>query len=51
MDFYEWLKVGVDNKWVTDVYCDTHDGYQMTDEEAKAWEDGEDPCIPVIRVW
>jgi hypothetical protein len=23
----------------------------MTDEEEKAWEDGEDPCMPVFRIW
>lgn len=51
MKFYEWLKIGIDNEWVSDVVCDTHEGVPMTDEEMSKWDEGEDPCILAIRVW
>jgi hypothetical protein len=31
--------------------CQTHDGVPQTPEEDDAWEDGWDPCIPVLRLW
>ena len=51
IDFYDWVKYGVDRGWSTDVFCETHDGPEMTDEEAKEWEQGLDPCFPIIRIW
>lgn len=51
MNFNEWLAIGLDNKWVGPVRCETHDGTDMTDEEMNAWDLGEDPCILVMRVW
>lgn len=51
MEFYEWLKIGIDNGWVSDAVCDTHEGIPMTNEENNKWEEGEDPCIIAIRVW
>jgi len=30
--------------------CWTHDGIAQTDEEAQAFEAGEDPCLHVIRL-
>ena len=49
-DFDEWLKFGYDKGWISDVFCNTHDGGPMTDEEEKQWEDGQDPCMFVVRV-
>jgi hypothetical protein len=50
-DFDAWHQYGVEKGWVTQGFCSTHDGdpYQ-TDEEQKEWEDGGDPCCPVIKV-
>lgn len=49
-DFHEWHKYGIEKGWVTEGFCFTHDGDPyMTDEEAQAWEDGGDPCCPVIK--
>lgn len=51
-EFWEWLQIGIDNNWITDTFCQTHDGgYEhMTDEEREEWEDGGDPCMTVTRV-
>jgi hypothetical protein len=50
-DFDEWLMVGISNGWVTEPFCYTHDGDPyMTEEEEKEWEDGGDPCAPVIKL-
>lgn len=52
MKFDEWLKFGIEEGWVTEPYCNTHDGgYQyMGEEELEEWEAGGDPCCVVIRV-
>lgn len=50
-DFYEWLEWGINQKWVSDVVCDTHEGLPQTEEEGAEWEEGNDPCIHGIRVW
>ena len=50
-EFWQWFQKGVDNDWITDTFCLTHDaGYeQMTDEERQEWEDGGDPCCHVVK--
>jgi hypothetical protein len=46
----EWLQKGIDNGWVTDGFCFTHDGDPyMTAEEEQEWEEGGDPCCPVVK--
>ena len=51
-DFWDWFQIGLDNDWVTDPFCSTHDGGYgvMTEEEEKEWEDGGDPCMTVTRI-
>ena len=51
MDFFEWRDLGLANKWISEPFCDTHDTGYMTEEEEQAWENGEDPCMVVFRVW
>jgi hypothetical protein len=51
MKFSEWLNIGLDKKWISNIHCETHEGTQMTKEELDAWDEGQDPCIPIIRVW
>ena len=48
--FWDWLKVGMDNGWVSPPFCNTHDGGPLTDEESQEWEDGGDPCMFCVRV-
>ena len=50
MEIGEWLQIGIDNGWVTEPFCMTHDGDPyMTEEEQEEWEDGGDPCAHVIK--
>ena len=51
-DFWNWLKEGIDNEWITNTFCMTHDGGLdvMSDEEQQEWENGGDPCMTVTRV-
>lgn len=51
LEFEIWLKNGYDRGWISDVFCDTHDGSPMNDEEMQEWEDGGDPCSFHVRIW
>lgn len=50
-DFDAWLSHGIEQGWVSEGHCDTHDRMPVTDEEEAAFDEGGDPCIPVLRVW
>ena len=49
--FHAWLSYGVEKGWVSDVSCSTHDMIPMRNWEALEFEEGNDPCVPVVRVW
>lgn len=50
-DFIDWLRQGIKSGWVTESFCNTHDGDPyMSEEEEKEWEDGGDPCMQVIKL-
>lgn len=50
-DFYEWAKVGYEKGWISDAFCNTHDGDPyMTEEEEKEWDEGGDPCLRVFKI-
>lgn len=50
-EFEIWLNNGVERGWVSDPFCNTHEGDPyMTEEEAQEWEDGGDPCQVVIKI-
>lgn len=51
MKIEKWLQVGIDNGYISEISCYTHDGPNMTDEEATKWDNGEDPCMFIVRVW
>ena len=46
----EWLRIGIEHGYCTPPVCDTHEGAPMKDEEEEAFEDGDDPCIPIVRL-
>ena len=50
MDFETWMKYGYDNNWISDVFCNTHDGGPLTDDEQQEWDEGGDPCMFCVRV-
>lgn len=50
-NFDDWYQHGIDKGWITPGFCFTHDGDPyMTEEEQQEWEDGGDPCCPVVKV-
>jgi hypothetical protein len=50
-DFEEWLAIGVQRGWVTEPFCNTHNGYQyLTDEQERDFDSGGDPCVDVIQL-
>jgi hypothetical protein len=51
LEFGAWLQMGINRGWVTDPFCNTHEGDPyMTEEEEKEWEDGGDPCMHVLKL-
>ena len=49
--FEEWIAFGIDKGWVTEPFCNTHDGYQyLTQEQEKEFDEGFDPCVSVIQL-
>jgi hypothetical protein len=51
-DLEAWLEYGKKQGWIIPkVFCNTHDGVPMTDEEMTEFDDGGDPCIHVIRIF
>lgn len=51
MEFENWLGYGIENGWITEPFCSTHDGDPyMTKEEEQEWEDGGDPCCHVLKL-
>ena len=50
MTVSDWISYGIDKKWATGS-CATHDGIASTPEEDAVWEEGGDPCQPVLRIW
>jgi hypothetical protein len=50
-EFEIWLENGIERGWVTEPFCNTHEGDPyMTEEEEKEWEEGGDPCQVVIKI-
>lgn len=51
MAFEEWVNYGVQNKWISEPFCNTHSGDPyMTEEEEQEWENGGDPCLHVVKL-
>ena len=50
-EFGIWLQNGIERGWITEPFCSTHEGDPyMSEEDAKEWEDGGDPCCVVIKL-
>ena len=49
-DVESWYDYGLKKKWVTEVFCDTHEGPPMSDEEMQDWDEGNDPCSFHIKL-
>ena len=51
MTYEEWELLGRRNSWIGPALCLIHDGYPTTEAEDLAFDDGEDPCIHVHRLY
>jgi hypothetical protein len=50
-EVWEWLQIGINKGWITEPFCNTHDGDPyMSAEEELQWEEGGDPCMPVVKL-
>jgi len=49
--FDEWIKHGYDQGWVGPAVCFTHDGFPTSEEEDDSFDNGNDPCMHVIRLY
>jgi hypothetical protein len=51
VEFGVWLRRGIEEGWVTEPFCNTHDTDPgMGEEEQQEWENGFDPCQHVLRI-
>lgn len=51
MTFDDWIEYGMAQGWTGPAICHTHDGLPTTEAEDQAWEQGEDPCIHILRLY
>lgn len=51
MNIREWLAYGRARGYCSAAHCDAHDGLPLTDDEAEAYDAGEDLCCIVVRVY
>jgi hypothetical protein len=51
MTIHDWLDIGINAGWISNVVCATHDGIPDTPEEQAEWDEGGDPCQPIVRIW
>ena len=50
-EFDIWLTNGIERGWVTEPFCNTHEGDPfMTEEEEQEWEAGGYPCKLVVKI-
>ena len=51
LTFDEWMAYGVEKGWCGPPVCYTHDGLPMSEHEMQGFDDGEDPCMHVVRMY
>lgn len=50
LEFEIWFQNGIERGWISDVFCDTHEGPPLTEEEAQEWDEGGDPCSFHVKI-
>jgi hypothetical protein len=51
MTFDEWITYGIEKGWCGPPVCYTHDGLPMSEHEMQGFDDGEDPCMHIVRMY
>ena len=50
-EFEIWLENGIERGWITEPFCNTHEGDPyMDEEEQEEWASGGDPCQVVLKI-
>jgi hypothetical protein len=49
--FEGWLEDGMAQGWCGPDVCSTHDGTPTTEAEDEEFDAGQDPCLPIIRLY
>jgi hypothetical protein len=50
-DYLAWQDIGIQKGWVSAPVCYQHDGPPLRGAEAEAWDEGDDRCVFILRVW
>jgi hypothetical protein len=51
MSYTEWIQYGMENSYCGPPVCATHDGEPWTTEEEEAFEQGDDLCVEILRLY
>ena len=46
-----WIEIGQQSGYCSEGQCGIHEGPPVTESENELMEQGEDPCIPIMRIW
>ena len=49
--FDEWISYGIEKGWCGPPVCYTHDGLPMSEQEYSEFDEGQDPCTHVVRMY
>jgi hypothetical protein len=49
--FDEWISYGIEKGWCGPPVCFTHDGLPMSDQEYAEFDEGQDPCSHIVRMY
>ena len=50
-DFDTWLALGIAQGWCGPAVCQTHDGTPVSETEEAEFDEGDDPCLHIIRLY
>lgn len=51
LSFESWLEAGIEAGYCGAVLCVMHDGMPMTADADDRAEEGDDPCVPMVRLY
>ena len=49
--FDEWITYGIEKGWCGPPVCYTHDGLPMSEQECTEFDEGQDPCTHIVRMY
>lgn len=51
LTFEQWLAMGYSEGWCGPAVCYTHDGLPTSAVEDEEFDDGNDPCMHIVRLY